>query len=253
MQTLLWTNIYFSAYAADGYARVKGMAAIVTTFGVGELSALNGIAGAFSERVPVVHIVGTPSTLSQRDGMLLHHTLGNGDFNVFANMSREISVATAKLTDPYEAATQIDYALKECWVKSRPVYISLPTDMVQKKIEGERLKTPIDLSLPPNDPDKEAYVVDVILKYLQAAENPIILVDACAIRHRVLDETHDLIDKLGIPVFVTPMGKGAVNETHPNYGGVYAGDGSQPDVKERVESSDLILTIGAIKSDFNTG
>ncbi|TVY55886.1 Pyruvate decarboxylase [Lachnellula cervina] len=48
------------------------------------------------------------------------------------------------------------------------------------------------------------------------------------------------------------MGKGAVNEEHSNYGGVYAGEGSQPDVKKRVEASDLILTIGAIKSDFNT-
>ena len=63
-------------YAADGYARIKGIAAIVTTFGVGELSAINAIAGAYSEYVPVVHIVGTPSTLSQADGMLLHHTLG---------------------------------------------------------------------------------------------------------------------------------------------------------------------------------
>jgi pyruvate decarboxylase len=44
------------------------------------------------------------------------------------------------------------------------------------------------------------------------------------------------------------MGKGAVNETHPTYGGVYAGSGSQPEVAARVESSDLILTIGAIKA-----
>jgi TPP-dependent 2-oxoacid decarboxylase len=66
-------------------------------FGVGELSAINAIAGAFSEHVPVVHIVGMPSTTSQRDGMLLHHTLGNGNFNVFADMNREISVAMAKL------------------------------------------------------------------------------------------------------------------------------------------------------------
>jgi pyruvate decarboxylase len=242
-----------SGYAADGYARVKGISAIVTTFGVGELSAINAVAGAYSERVPVVHIVGTPSTISQRDGMLLHHTLGNGDFNVFANMNKEISVVIARLNDPYEAPTLIDHALRECWVQSRPVYITLPTDMVQKKIEGARLNTPIDLAISPNDPDKEDYVVDVVLKYLHAAKNPVVLVDACAIRHRVLKETHDLIDKTGLPVFVTPMGKGAINETHPNYGGVYAGDGSQPDVKERVESSDLILTIGAIKSDFNTG
>jgi pyruvate decarboxylase len=201
----------------------------------------------------VVHIVGTPSTISQRDGMLLHHTLGNGNFNIFVNMSAEISVVTAKLNDPYEAATLIDHALRECWVRSRPVYITLPSDMVQKKVEGGRLTTPIDLSLQKNNPDQEDYVVDVVLRCLYAAKNPIILVDACAIRHRVLNEVHDLIDKTNLPVFVTPMGKSAVNETHASYGGVYAGDGSQPDVKEHVESSDLILTIGAIKSDFNTG
>ncbi|KAH8592241.1 thiamine diphosphate-binding protein [Bisporella sp. PMI_857] len=241
-----------AGYAADGYGRIKGISAIVTTFGVGELSAINAIAGAYSEHVPVVHIVGTPSTLSQRDGMLLHHTLGNGDFNVFADMNKEISVVLAKLTDPYEVAAQIDHALQQCYIQSRPVYISLPTDIVQKKIEGDRLKTAIDLSLKENDKAKEDYVVDVVLKYLLMAKNPVILVDACAIRHRVLEEVHDLIDKTGLPVFVTPMGKGAVNETHPNYGGVYAGDGSQPEVKERVEASDLILTIGAIKSDFNT-
>ena len=223
------------------------MSAIVTTFGVGELSAVNALAGAYSEHVPVVHIVGTPSTISQRDGLLLHHTLGNGNFNVFADISKEISCATAKLSDPYEIANQIDNALQQCWLQSRPVYISLPTDMVQKKIEGERLKTQIDLKYPANDKEKEDYVVDVVLKYLLAAKNPVILVDACAIRHRVIPEVHDLIEKTQLPVFVTPMGKGAVNETHPNYGGVYAGDGSQPDVKERLESSDLILTIGAIK------
>ncbi len=160
----------------------------MTTFGVGELSAINALAGAYSEYVPVVHIVGTPSTLSQRDGMLLHHTLGNGDFKVFANMSREISCATAALNDPYEAPALIDRTLRECWVRSRPVYISLPTDMVQKKVEGERLKTPIDLQDPPNQPEKEDYVVDVVLKYLHAAKRPIILVDACAIRHRVSKE-----------------------------------------------------------------
>ena len=213
---------------------------------------MNAIAGGYSEYVPIVHIVGTPSTLSQRDGMLLHHTLGNGNFQVFADMSRNISCAMAMLDDPHEAATLIDYAIRECWVQSRPVYIALPTDIVQKKVEGERLKTKIDLSLPPNEAEKEDYVVDVILKYLHQAKNPIILVDACAHRHRVLDEVHQLVEKSGLPTFVTPMGKGAVNETLPTYGGVYAGNGSNAGVKERVESSDLVLSIGAIKSDFNT-
>ncbi|OIW26788.1 pyruvate decarboxylase [Coniochaeta ligniaria NRRL 30616] len=241
-----------AAYAADGYARVKGIGALITTFGVGELSAINGMAGAYSEQIPVVHIVGCPSTVSQRNGMLLHHTLGNGDFNVFANMNAEISCALEKLNRPSEIADQIDHALRECWLRSRPVYLMLPTDMVQQKIEGERLNTPIDLSPPKNDEDRENYVVDVVLRYLHQAKNPVILVDACAIRHRVLDEVRDLVDKTKLPVFVTPMGKGAVDETHPCYGGVYAGSGSLPEVTERVDAADLIITIGALKSDFNT-
>ena len=239
-------------YAADGYARVKGISAVVTTFGVGELSLLNAIAGGYSEYVPIVHIVGTPSTLSQRDGMLLHHTLGNGNFEVFSDMSRNISCAMAKLNDPHEAATLIDNAIRECWTRSRPVYITLPTDIVQKKVEGERLKTPIDLSFQPNEEEREEYVVNVVLKYLQEAKAPVILVDACAIRHRVLDEVHDLVEKSSLPTFVAPMGKGAINENLPNYGGVYAGNGSNVGVAERVENADLVLSIGAIKSDFNT-
>lgn len=242
-----------AAYAADGYARVTKMAALITTFGVGELSAINGVAGSYSEHIPVVHIVGCPSTISQRDQMLLHHTLGNGDFDVFANMSSQISCNVAKLNNPSEIAEQIDTALRTCWIRSRPVYIMVPTDMVQEKVEGARLDTPIDMSEPKNDPGNEDFVVDEVLKAMYAAKRPVILVDACAIRHRVVDEVHQLVDKLDLPVFVTPMGKGAVNEDHPNYGGVFAGDGSHPARAQTiVEESDLLLTIGALKSDFNT-
>jgi pyruvate decarboxylase len=184
--------------------------------------------------------------------MLLHHTLGNGDFNVFSNMNAAISCAVAKLNDPHQAATYIDSTLRECMISSRPVYITLPTDMVLKQVDGDRLKTPIDISHPPNEEEKEEYVVDVVLRYLHAAKKPVILVDACAIRHRVLEEVHDLMSASNLPTFVAPMGKGAVDESLPNYGGVYAGDGSNAGVREHVESSDLILSIGAIKSDFNT-
>ena len=228
------------------------MSAIVTTFGVGELSAINGLAGAYSEMVPVVHIVGCPSTISQKSSMLLHHTLGNGDFQVFANMSAHVSCAVARLGDPAEAAAQIDHALRECYLRSRPVYIGLPTDLVTKKVEGALLHTPIDLAEPPNDPDREDYVVDVILGSLHSAKRPVVLVDACAIRHRALAEVNALLDKTGLPAFVTPMGKSGVDETHPSYGGVYAGDASQPAVREAVEGSDLVLSVGALQSDFNT-
>lgn len=184
--------------------------------------------------------------------MLLHHTLGNGDFNVFANMSSQISCEVAKLNNPLEIASQIDHALQTCWLRSQPIYIMLPTDMVQVKVEGARLETPIDMSEPANDPEAEDFVVAEVLKNLTQAKHPVILVDACAIRHRVVEEVHQLVDKTNLPVFVTPMGKGAVDENHPNYGGVYAGSGSHPaQAKEIIESSDLLLTIGALKVRTN--
>ncbi|KAB8278163.1 pyruvate decarboxylase [Aspergillus minisclerotigenes] len=195
-------------YSADGYARIKGISAIIKTFGVGELSALNAIAGAYSEHVPVVHIHATPSYP------------GNGDYNVFANISANLAITVAKITDAHDAPTLIDHTLWECWMQCQPVYIALPTDMVQQKVEGERLRIPIDLDEPVNEAEKEEYVVEVVLKYLYVARSTVILVDAGAIRHEVL-------------------GVGAVDEALTNFGDVYAGSGSNE-------------AFGPLKSDFNT-
>jgi pyruvate decarboxylase len=147
-------------YAADGYARVNGIGVMITTSGVGEFSAINAIAGAYSEFVPIVHIVGQPTTTSQRDGMLLHHTLGNGDFNVFTKMNAGISCYVAQLNNCHDAAILVNNAIRECWTQSRPVYITLPSDMVSAKLDGNRLKKPLDLSLPTSDREKEDYVVN---------------------------------------------------------------------------------------------
>ncbi|KAK6351175.1 Pyruvate decarboxylase 1, variant 2 [Orbilia javanica] len=242
-----------AGYAADGYARINGISALITTFGVGELSALAAVAGSYSERVPVVHIVGTPSTLSQKKGALLHHTLGNGDFSVFANMSRFISQVLVNLNNPDIAAREIDRALRACYVSSHPVYIALPTDMVLRKICAKGLESPLDLSLHPNDRETEDDVIANITKMIYSANNAVVLVDACAARHRVINEVHDFIDKSQLPAFSTPMSKGDIDETNPRFGGVYVGSVSRPDVKEAVEAADLIFSIGALKSDFNSG
>jgi pyruvate decarboxylase len=63
-------------YAADGYARVNGIGAVITTFGPGELSNMCGIAGAYTEFVPVVHIVGYPTEAAQHGKNIMHHSLG---------------------------------------------------------------------------------------------------------------------------------------------------------------------------------
>lgn len=86
--------------------------------------------------MPLVHIVGCPSTQLQKREALLHHTLGNGDFHVFKDMSSSISHKQVYLDDPATAPADIDRVLSDAWVHSRPVYIMIPTDMVPKDITG---------------------------------------------------------------------------------------------------------------------
>ena len=81
-----------AAYAADGYSRIKGFAAICTTFGVGELSATNGIAGAYAEHVGLIHIVGSPTISAEHNKLLLHHTMADGKFDIFNKISRHITL-----------------------------------------------------------------------------------------------------------------------------------------------------------------
>jgi TPP-dependent 2-oxoacid decarboxylase len=117
-----------AGYAADGYARLRGLGALVTTFGVGELSALNAIVGAYAESVPVVHVVGTPALAARQTSETLHHNLPGRDYGHLARMAAEVTVARADLR-PATAPEQIDRVLSAALRTSRPVYLTIPADV----------------------------------------------------------------------------------------------------------------------------
>ncbi|KAF8523212.1 pyruvate decarboxylase [Gautieria morchelliformis] len=262
-KTIDWVgncNELNAAYAADGFARVaqsvnsRTIGVVVTTFGVGELSAINGIAGAFSEHIPVLHIVGVPSTVQQKTRPLLHHSLGDGRFDAYTKAAEQVTASQAVLMDTQTAASQIDRILKECVIWSRPVYLALPTDLVDAYISSAPLQSHFELDPPLNDKDIESYVLDEIVRRVDNAGGDVaLLVDACAIRHRVVPELHELMHATGFPIYSTPMGKSIVPEDYERFGGIYTGAITQPAVLNKVESAKLIISVGALKSDFNTG
>lgn len=100
-----------AAYAADGYARTQGFGAVLTTYGVGDLSALNGIAGAYAERVPVIMVSGMPPLHAIIDRALMHHTLGDGNYDNIMVTLRQFTVAQARITVE-NAAMEIDRVLQ---------------------------------------------------------------------------------------------------------------------------------------------
>ncbi|KAI0300389.1 thiamine diphosphate-binding protein [Russula brevipes] len=242
-----------AAYAADGYARVKhgNVGALVTT---GELSAINGIAGSYSERIPVVHIVGVPSTEQQKTRSILHHTLGDGRYGAYLKAARQFTSSQGAIVETTSAASEIDRVLTDCITSARPVYLELPTDRVLDKIPRGKLDTPLTPITRRVDPAAEDFVLAKIQKLVEkASPEVVILVDACAIRYGVMDEVWNLVQRTGFPVYSTPMGKTAVPEDYERYGGIYVGSVSHPEIKERFESAKLVLSIGSLKSDINTG
>lgn len=246
------TNELNAAYAADGYGRVKGLGCIISTFGVGELSAINGIAGSYAERVGLLHVVGMPPTSAQTKQLLLHHTLGNGDYTVFHRMATEVSCHSAVIIDTELCAEQVDECIRKAYVFQRPVYMGIPVNLVEMLVDSAKLNQPINLSVPPNEPSEEKEVVEQILSYFYKATNPVIVADACVTRHRVETETQELCQRTKFPLFVTPMGKGSVDEGLPQFGGVYTGSISSPSVREIVDFADFLIVIGCMLSDFET-
>lgn len=128
---LVWVgccNELNASYAADGYARTTGLSALMTTYGVGELSALCGIAGAYAEHIPVVAISGAPPLTEIERNAFLHHSAADGDFNNMMICAQQFSVAHARLT-PQNVVAEIDRCLRACILQKRPVYLQLPSDI----------------------------------------------------------------------------------------------------------------------------
>ncbi|KAK7397710.1 hypothetical protein QQX98_012925 [Neonectria punicea] len=239
-----------AGYAADGYARTKGLSALVTSFGVGELSAINAIGGAYAEKAPVVHIVGTAPRSTQDAGACLHHSLGDGNFRVFADMYKSVTVAQANLTDAKEVPRLVDETLRQCILQSRPVYIEIPSDMVRVKVAAP--KGSIDLTVSGYDKLTEDGMVDTLIEKIQNAKRPMILVDGFARRFGIQDNINELVRRTGIPTLTTPFGKSLVDERLPNFHGIYYGLAGSLEHSDWVRSRDLVLHFGPLRSDINT-
>jgi indolepyruvate decarboxylase len=238
-----------AAYAADGNARLNGVSALMTTYGVGELSALNGVAGACAEHVPVVCITGAPPLHAIERRMLLHHTLADGEFDNTMRCFREFTAAQARLT-PASAASEIDRVLRAALREKRPVYLQVPSDISHLTIEVP--SEPLSVEAEASDPERLGAAVARVGALLASARHPALLVDMDAERFALAQPLAAIVDAAGMPFAVLSTAKCALDETSPLYLGVYSGRGSQPAVRERIEGADLLLALAPRFIDTNS-
>jgi len=238
-----------AGYAADGYGRLRGMSAVVTTFGVGELSAANAIAGSYAEHVPVVHIVGGPSKDAQGTRRALHHSLGDGDFEHFFRVSREITCAQANLM-PATATREIDRVLSEVREQRRPGYLLLPTDVA--RFETERPTAPLPRYTGGTSPRALALFTEAATELI-ADQQLTVLADLLVHRLNAVAQLEALLAADVVPHATLMWGKSLVDESAPTFLGIYAGAASAEPVRRAIEEAPVLLTAGVVFTDMVSG
>ena len=238
-----------AGYAADGYGRLRGMSAVVTTFGVGELSAANAIAGSYAEHVPVVHIVGGPSKDAQGTRRALHHSLGDGDFEHFFRISREITCAQANLM-PATATREIDRVLSEVREQRRPGYLLLPIDVA--RFETEPPTAPLPRYTGGTSPRALALFIEAATELI-ADDQLTVLADLLVHRLNAVDKLEALLAADVVPHATLMWGKSLVDESAPTFLGIYAGAASAEPVRRAIEEAPALVTAGVVFTDMVSG
>ena len=242
-----------AGYAADAYARIRGIGAICVTYNVGGLSAVNAVMGSYSESVPVIVISGAPPRNWRRSSVIVHHTAGN--LMVQQRVFEQVTAFSTALLDPTTAPAQIDEAIAICFREKKPVYIEIPTDVVHAvcSAPGSRLD-----SRPRFETDKIALeeALGEANELIRRAKHPVILAGMELDRFGLREQFRKFVEKSKLPYATAMAAKALLSEDNPQFIGTYAGSLFNTCARERVERSDCIINLGLRLSDLdvmNTG
>jgi TPP-dependent 2-oxoacid decarboxylase len=236
-----------AGYAADAYARSRGLAALITTYGVGELSAINAVAGSAAEDAPVLHVVGSPRTSTVEAGSLVHHTLADGDFGHFARAYGEISGTTETLTAD-RAGEQIDAVVLAVRRGRKPGYLSVPQDLARHHIPAAPLRQPLE---PASEPGAVQAFTEAVRAMFESARRPVLIVGQLAARYGMGGRIAEMAG--GLPMVTQLAAKGVIDEGTPGYLGDYAGTMLDTRLADVVAAADVVLHLGTVMTAELTG
>lgn len=224
-----------ASYAADGYARVNGIGALLTTYGVGDLSAICGLAGACAEHVPVVMISGTPPLFAMEARLRMHHSLAEGNFDNVRVCLHQFTGASILLT-PSNAAYELDRVLISCRRDRLPVCIQVPSNITYLEIEVPDEE--LCFTMPASDEERLSSAVSRICELLESSKSPVMLIDADVDRCGLAYDLYTIAKRRQIPYAEFRAGKGTMPGTDALYQGLYSGDASS---LEAVRTTDCMI------------
>ncbi|MCC7024143.1 MAG: alpha-keto acid decarboxylase family protein [Thermomicrobiales bacterium] len=237
-----------AGFAADAYARLRGLGAVCVTYGVGGLKVTNTTGQAYAEESPVLVISGAPSFSERRSYPLLHHKVRTYDtqYKVF----QHLTAASAVIDEPEDALREIDRVLGAVLRLKRPGYLELPRDIVDREVPRvPPLPVPSDAS----DPRTLEAALAEATAWIASARQPVIVLGVELSRFDLIEPAMRFVERSGIPTTVALLDKSAIDERHPSFIGVYAGAMGRPEVQEYVEGSDCLIQLGTLPTDLNLG
>jgi indolepyruvate decarboxylase len=240
-------------FAADAYARFRGLGVALVTYGPGALNTLNPVACAYAEQSPLLVVSGGPEVALRRPELNLHHVIKT--FESQLQIYREVTVDAAILDDPASAPETIDRVLRNVVTAKRPGYLEIPRDRVSIAVA----EPTGPLAVQPDAAKSEAIagatdeLVSEIGAMLRAASRPALYVGVGIRRHGLTAAVVRLAERLRVPVVTDLLGKAAFPESHPQFAGIYLGALGEPGVRSLLDQSDCILGIGVMATDLGTG
>lgn len=235
-----------SAMAADGYARILGVPAIVcVTTGPGSLNALNGVFGAFTDSVPMIVLAGqvkTETMVASYPELSGLRQLGDQEVQS-TQVAKVITKYAVLVTSASSIADELDRAYVAA-VSGRPgpVWFEVPIDVQGLEVDADPY-LPIQfprLEDPPKNLDSLVKEVAVALK---SSRRPVILAGTGV---RVSD-TQQLLSQLA-ETSSTPVVTAWTHDIFDNYSKFYGGRagtiGTRPG-NFVLQNSDLVLILGS--------
>ncbi|HEX2526858.1 MAG TPA: thiamine pyrophosphate-binding protein [Geminicoccus sp.] len=221
--------------AAGTYWATGAPGLLVTTLGPGLANAVNGIADAWQERVPLIVLSGVVERTIR--GRYTHQIVDH------AALLRPLVKASFEV-EPEGAADVVARAIRLATTRPYgPVHLDLSPASAAQPSPSEALIRPAEGARPQVDPSDP--ILAMVCRKLSAASRPVVVAGLDAARPAASEPLRLLLERLGAPLITTYRAKGVVDERHPL---VLGGAGLSPladrHLLPALQAADLVLLAG---------
>ena len=223
----------------------------MVTFSVGGLSAINAIAGAYAENLPVILVSGAPNTNDRATEHLVHHTLATHDWSYQLEIAKKLTCAAVAVTSAADAPHQIDYAIRAALREKKSAYIEIACNIAAAPCAAPGPISAV-IAEEPSDPETLQAAITTAAKFLLCKQKPVLLIGSKLRAAGAEKQAIALADALGCSVAVMAAAKSFFPEDHPQFAGIYWGEISAPGAREIVDWADAVVCIGTIFNDYST-